>query len=238
MKITVISVIRNEGIIIPFFLRHYRPVVDRFIFYDDASTDDTRDLIRAHPNTELHDNPAGGVLDDVTNITIKNTVYQHEPGDWFFMPDADEFLFHPDLRGLLERYDRQGVTLPRVEGWDMVSDYIPSAEHSLLTDHIKFGVRNAFMDKMIVVHAGVIMNWEPGAHTHHASPHVESEQADIKLLHYKYLSKSYVIVKATTHPLSARNHALKLGYTDGRPSSESWEKYYDENWPRRVRVIP
>jgi hypothetical protein len=237
MIITVVCVCRQEAILLPFFIRHYRQFADRLIFYDGMSTDDSREIIKACPIAELRDHDTGGLLDDASNIRIKNECYQAEPGEWFILTDADEFIYHPRLRALLEVYEAKGVTLPRVEGWNMIGDSIPP-DSGLLTSFLKEGIRNPFMDKCIVVHSGVQMNYEPGAHVHHASPHVESVRADLKLLHYKYLSPAYVAFKASTCRMSDENHKHKYGYDpDGRPSRDTWLAYYFENVGKRVKVI-
>jgi glycosyltransferase involved in cell wall biosynthesis len=40
----------NEMRMLPFFFRHYEPLVDKIVFYDDGSTDGTLDLLAAKPN--------------------------------------------------------------------------------------------------------------------------------------------------------------------------------------------
>src|SRR6185295_357335 len=43
----------NEMRMIGFFFRHYEPWVDRFIFYDDGSTDGTLELLASKTNVEI-----------------------------------------------------------------------------------------------------------------------------------------------------------------------------------------
>ena len=38
---------------LPFFFRHYDPIVDRYIVYDDGSTDRTLEMLAAHPRVEV-----------------------------------------------------------------------------------------------------------------------------------------------------------------------------------------
>ena len=39
----------NDEWILPFFFRHYDGLVERYVIYDDGSTDGTLALLRAHP---------------------------------------------------------------------------------------------------------------------------------------------------------------------------------------------
>ena len=43
----------NEMRIIGFFFRHYEPWVDKFIFFDDGSTDGTLELLASKKNVEI-----------------------------------------------------------------------------------------------------------------------------------------------------------------------------------------
>jgi glycosyl transferase family 2 len=43
----------NEMPMIGFFLRHYEPWVDKFIFFDDGSTDGTLELLASKSNVEI-----------------------------------------------------------------------------------------------------------------------------------------------------------------------------------------
>ncbi|MBI4190914.1 MAG: glycosyltransferase family 2 protein, partial [Betaproteobacteria bacterium] len=38
----------NEERLLPFFFRHYDPWVDRYVIYDDNSTDATLEMLHAH----------------------------------------------------------------------------------------------------------------------------------------------------------------------------------------------
>ena len=53
MKVHLYTKLWNEEGMLPFFFRHYDPVVDRCIAYDDGSTDDTLELLAAHDRVEI-----------------------------------------------------------------------------------------------------------------------------------------------------------------------------------------
>ena len=43
----------NEAEMLGCFFRHYDPWVDRYVVYDDGSTDGSVDILNAHPRVEL-----------------------------------------------------------------------------------------------------------------------------------------------------------------------------------------
>jgi hypothetical protein len=43
----------NEGLMLPFMLRHYAPWIERFVIYDSDSTDGSLELLRRMPNVEI-----------------------------------------------------------------------------------------------------------------------------------------------------------------------------------------
>lgn len=121
------SIVRNEIYLLPFFLDHYRALgVSFFVFYDDHSTDGTRELLAAQSdcivvtsayryNEVLH----GG-------LELKHHVRNYLPemygnGGWFLTVDADEFLILPtrfstidDLTLYLDKRDLLCVHAPMI----------------------------------------------------------------------------------------------------------------------------
>ena len=45
MRIDVYTILRNERIILPYFLRHYGSFADCLVVYDDRSDDGSRELL-------------------------------------------------------------------------------------------------------------------------------------------------------------------------------------------------
>jgi len=43
----------NDAAMLPYFFRHYDPWVDRYVFYDDGSIDDTLALLANHPRAAV-----------------------------------------------------------------------------------------------------------------------------------------------------------------------------------------
>lgn len=100
MRITVVSMIRNEAGILPAFLAHVGAIFDRILIIDQNSSDGSLDILEAASvylplsvwslNTKAYQQSA--VLTGLTNRAFS------EGADWVFILDADEFL---------EIYDRE-----------------------------------------------------------------------------------------------------------------------------------
>jgi hypothetical protein len=92
---------------LPFFFRHYDPLVSQYFIFDDHSSDGSLDLMRAHPNVEVEpfvrSDPDSFTLSE---LSISNECWKRSRGsaDWVLVIDIDEHLFHPDLSKLLMRY--------------------------------------------------------------------------------------------------------------------------------------
>ncbi len=104
MRLVAIAVVRNEADIIEPFVRHTLALVDRLLVVDHASTDGTRQLLRALVNEGL-------ALDVFTDEVLANLQQQRcrllldrarldHAADWILPVDADEFLVAPDRRAL------------------------------------------------------------------------------------------------------------------------------------------
>ena len=91
----------NEEWFLPHFLKHHRELgVDYFIFYDDCSTDSTRDYLLAQEDCTVlapEADAAGEIKHGVwVQRHISTQVPEREgPGRWSMVLDADEFLILP-----------------------------------------------------------------------------------------------------------------------------------------------
>jgi glycosyltransferase involved in cell wall biosynthesis len=183
----------NEEVLLPYFLRHYGKASDRIVIYDNGSTDRSIEIIKAS-KAELRPFDTGGEHKDRAQTELKSTCYHESRGiaDWVIVVDMDEFLWHPDFRGLLEKYSKDGITFPKVAGYDMVSPVVPSGQGQIY-DEIQSGLRNSvYYDKREVFHPSIDINFSPGCHLSYANGNLkESAEADVKLLHYRYLGPDY-----------------------------------------------
>jgi hypothetical protein len=215
MKVVAITIVRDEEVMLPFFLRHYQQLKNydtevKFIIYNNESKDNTVKIAEDF-HCEVRPLITGGVIRDDLHVYIKSTAYMSEPADWYMVPDVDEFLYHPNMIALLEQYDKESVTLPQTQGYVMYGNFTPQA--GLLTDWVKEGAIDNSYSKRIIFKAEAQPVYLPGAHICLCKGRVQhSQQVDIKMLHYKYaFGWDYVKGKVERVRLSAENIANGWG---------------------------
>ena len=189
MKIHVFSIMWNEEFILPYFLRHYATFADRIFVIDDHSTDRTAEIAKAHPKVTLLDYEYEGLVEDDFNKTFAKAYKEHSrQADWAMCVDADELVYHPHITKALEH--RQGVL--KTTGYFIVSDHLPVGGGQIY-DELFMGVRFPKWDKPIIFDPKLDVMFGDGRH----SVNQPAQPTDIKLLHYRYMSRQYVIDRNT-----------------------------------------
>ncbi len=152
MKVAVFAVMHNEAAMLPYWLRHYLPLADRVTIFDDHSDDGTPEMAAAF-GCAVRPCPGAG-LDDQEFVDFAAATYPEVRGefDWCLWVDADEFIYHPDLRGRLAQYQAEGVALPHVAGYAMFANAFPTTAGQIY-DEVKVGARAPFYDKPVVFEA-------------------------------------------------------------------------------------
>lgn len=214
MNIIVFSIFHNEAPIMPYFLRHYLTFANRIVLFDDHSTDDGPEIARA-AGVEVRPYTGAG-LDDQEFVDFAVETYPMARGKytWAVWVDADEFVYHPDLRGRLAQYQAEGVALPHVAGYAMFANAFPTTAGQIY-DEVKVGARAPFYDKPVVFGPALDLKWIPGKHAL-AGP-VEAPRGghpELKLLHFRHLGERHFAGRnARNHArMSARNLAQGLGF--------------------------
>ena len=90
--------VRNEVVLLPHLLAHYRKLgVDRFFFLDNGSTDGTRELILEQPDSHCFHTEGSHFAENVAPPRWLNTLMNvFGTGHWCISVDADELLVYPD----------------------------------------------------------------------------------------------------------------------------------------------
>lgn len=190
----------NEERIIPFFLRHYEPIVDRMVIFDDGSSDRSCDLLASSPKVELRRLKQGesSILMQKEEL---NSCWKESRGraDWVIICDIDEQVYHHrQLRDYLEKCKASGVTILNPVGVEMISSTFPPAD-AVLSETIRRGVRSFPLDKAAVFDPNSIeeINYWAGRHVSFPTGRIVfSEKCEVKILHYKYLGLDYVISRS------------------------------------------
>lgn len=217
MKIQAHILAYNEEKILPFTLDYYSNLCDKIYIYDNMSTDSSDEIYAKYPKVIVVKWDSNNEINEFNYINIKNNGYKksREDGvDWVIVCDTDEFLYHPRLLDKLQYYKDNGITVPKINGHDMVSEMFPEYDGNPITNKIKTGseVYPPFC-KNIIFNPKLDVSFGVGAHSFQAKGAVYSNSPELKLLHYKFLGVEYVenIYKARAERLSEFNKQNKLG---------------------------
>jgi glycosyltransferase involved in cell wall biosynthesis len=187
----------NEFAMLPYFFRHYDPLVDRYFVFDDGSTDGSLDLLRQHPKVTVRPVKNDGDSFVAGARAFYNSAWRESRGqaDWVLLVNIDEHLYHPKGRDYFRRSLRRGYTVLPAKGYQMVSNSFPSGETPLYAT-IKNGVPSSKLSKLCAFRPDAITDIGYTAGRHKAVPTgnvVAPPHPTLKLLHYKFLGASYVI---------------------------------------------
>lgn len=184
----------NEERMIPFFLAHYAPVVDRIFIHDDGSTDRSRELLEAHPKVSFEEIGIASA-DDTRHsgefVPYYDEIWKRSRGvaDWVILCNIDEFFHHPTLRDYLEACAARGITVIPSEGWDMLCWRSPTPGTDLVSQ-VRRGVRKFRMDKLFAFSPDAIdeTRFKPGRHQALPRGRIEyPPRFEVRLLHYRFL---------------------------------------------------
>ena len=202
MTVAVCSLCYNEAAILPFYLRHYETIADEINVWDDASTDGSREILRAHPKVILHEwEYTNGIAED-RFLEHAYAVYPQFVGlaDWVLWPDLDEFLYHPQMGQVLADAKGAGHKILSSLGYNMAHRGLPPDDgKSQIYDLVKTGCLAPTYDKPVIFQPDSGIRWSRGKHRNE-SP-VPVHDAGIKLLHYRFLGFDYTKIK------NAKNYA-------------------------------
>jgi Methyltransferase domain/Glycosyl transferase family 2 len=192
MEIHLYALCWNDADMLPFFFRHYDPLVSRYFIYDDHSSDGSLDLMHAHPNVAVQpfvrSDPDSFTLSE---LSISNEIWKRSRGwaDWVIVIDIDEHLFHPNLTALLMRYKALGITIVPALGYQMISEEFPRQDALLCETHT-YGAPWDIYSKLTLFDPSAITEIDYDVGRHHASPTgrvIAPARDELLLLHYKFL---------------------------------------------------
>ena len=197
MTIHLYAICSNEIRLLRFFFRHYDSLVDRFVMFDDGSTDGTIEYLRGKAKVELRPFPRVHANSFVfSQQALQDSCWKESRGaaDWVIVTAVDEHLYHPSLLSYLETCKRAGVTCIPALGFQMVTRRFPHDSEHLATQRT-WGVPDEYWNKLRIFDPDAITqtNFAVGGHSSNVEGHcVLPERDELLLFHYKYLGTEYV----------------------------------------------
>jgi hypothetical protein len=194
MKIHAYILTYNEEAILPFTLDYYSSFCDKIIIYDNESTDSSDTIFKRYEKVSVV-KWKSNKINELNYLQIKNNAYKNsreDKIDYVIVCDCDEFLYHPNLVEKLKEFKQQGIDMPMVKGFEMISETFPEYNLELITNKIKEGCDNDFLNKNIVFNPIKDVSFGIGCHTNNSPDSIKTERAELMMLHYKFLSKQYV----------------------------------------------
>jgi hypothetical protein len=204
-----------------FFFRHYDPWVERYVVYDDGSTDGTLDILAAHPRVELRRFRRRVADSFVMSATLlQDEMWKESRGaaDWVVITAMDEHLHHPALIPYLEACHDAGTTLVPALGYQMVADSVPPPEMHLATSLTR-GAPWPKMAKLSLFRPDALEETRFRTGRHSAEPTgsvVYPPRDELLLLHYKYLGAAYTKAR----------HALLATGLGAQDKANNWGIHY------------
>ena len=205
----VFMVCYNRAFILPWFLRHYETIADEICVFDDKSDDGSRELLSRHPKVILRDWPHDNGIDDQQFLDHAYEWYPKARGhfDWVMWVDADEFIYHPQLRTVLEA--STDVELLPTVGFNMMGNGLPIDDgKSQIYELNPMGVWAPVYAKPVVFRPEATVRWRRGKQELEGCTPKVASRPILKLLHYRYLGRDYT---ARTNAINLQRCGLKSG---------------------------
>jgi hypothetical protein len=187
----------NDAYQLGWFFRHYDPIVERYVIFDDGSTDGSIDRLRRHPRVELRRltrrHEESFVLSE---LDLFNHCWKESRGgrgapaaDWVIVCSLDEHLVHADLPSYLAACAETGVTVVPALGFQMFTEDVPGDDERLC-DTRRLGVPDPYDCKLTLFSPTAIdeINYEEGGHVATPVGRVLAPARDrLVLRHYQLL---------------------------------------------------
>lgn len=191
MSLHVHSIMLNEALLLPYWLRHYEQYASKIFVWDGGSTDGTRELLDAHPKVTVFEQECVGLDDHYFTQCFMRYKDLSRDADLCACVAADEFIYHPHLAEKLQLLSIYRIRKVQMRGYSMYSQQLPTTQGQIY-EEIQHGYPDIWSTKTVLFSSKSDMQWLPGLHVECSGDKPE-RGTGIKLLHYRHLSSSYYL---------------------------------------------
>jgi len=226
-RVHLYTVCWDEADMLGFFFRHYDPWVDRYVIYDDGSTDDSLSILADHPKVELRRfarSREGSFC--LSHQALQDEAWKESRGaaDWVVITAIDEHLHVPGraMADYLSEQTALGVTILPALGFDMNHPTMPE-NAGLLVERVTRGRARIAFNKLSIFNPDAVLETGFGAGRHKADPTGDlrlPSRNELALWHYKHLGFDRCAAREA-------KQALRLGPIDeaqGLAEHYRWSK--------------
>lgn len=205
MKTATITPVWNEAFLLPQFLAHYAPQVDRMILLDNESDDGCLEEATKWPNVEIRTYQSGGVYrDDLKHKAVEGGRHSLVGQvDLVLLVDVDEFILPKDFRPLRQALGSIKDEITWTHGWNMFKrpEEAPyDASVSLLKQRAA-GVESSIYSKPIIVRPEAELTFLPGFHEikEIPTPPIEKKrESPFLFLHYIGIDEDFYVERSVS----------------------------------------
>ncbi len=227
LKIAVVTMVYNEAMLLPYFLRHYSYLDEIHVLYETDSTDESLEILTRAPNVVIEKCHIEGGLDDIEKIKLINQAVQNTNADWVYVVDPDEFIFPPNNESPHNFLKRQVCDVVRSGMFQVyrhrddkdlepslppISQRIHGDPNLFSTDTQADRAANNLYIKPNIVRPSKKLNFYPGHHHIEGNP-VPSHELYLGV-HWQMADPSIAIARriARKARISERNRAHRMGW--------------------------
>lgn len=234
IKIHVYSVVRNEEVLLPYFLRHYSLFADRIFIIDDGSSDKTLEIAKKNDKVTLLSYKFSDGYNEEEHVECFTKFYKkysRGEADWVICVDGDEFIYNKDIVKTLEKQRKRGTKVIKTTGYAMISKKLPKTKGQIY-EELPFGIREQRWDKPCVFDPEVDIVFGSGRHFIKSPKDIRPQDGELSLLHYRYLSREYFLNRST-------NLLAKLDISDRLKTHllNGGLKFYDESLKKDLQKV-
>ena len=131
MDINLVSHVFNESYLLPSWIKHHREMFDRALIIDNASTDETVEVIRKLAPSSWRVVSSRNSKYDAEECDREVMEFEEQLPGWKITLGTTEFLVFPEMRSVLKNLETRSKSAVRISGYAMVD---PSDLHQEVLD--------------------------------------------------------------------------------------------------------